>query len=136
MIINFTIRGNQEDPSGNAVPYVRSTRGALWRPEGKRYAAWKGFVQGAFLDSLEPKGKGIAQVAIVHHGKPIILLNNQKAVMDMAIYWRNGAHGDPDNIFKGIADALFLQDRNLDGSFQSSKDDQGKGRVEVKITIQ
>jgi Holliday junction resolvase RusA-like endonuclease len=55
--------------------------------------------------------------------------------MDIKIFWMNGIHGDPDNIFKGIADALFKNDKFLDGSFESHYSQDGKGRVEISITL-
>lgn len=133
-IINFTIKGNHENQKGNPVPYVRYTQGGHWKPQAKRYNEWKDYVRTAFLDALEGKNKSIATVAIWHHQKPVILLNNQKAEMDIKTFWKNHAHGDPDNIWKGIADALFQNDKNLDGSFESEVDPENP-RVEVKITI-
>jgi Holliday junction resolvase RusA-like endonuclease len=47
----------------------------------------------------------------------------------------NGLHADPDNVFKGIADALFKNDKFLDGSFVSDYAPDSKGRVEISITI-
>lgn len=60
---------------------------------------------------------------------------SDKARMDIRIYWINGIHGDPDNIFKGIADAIFKNDKFLDGSFETYNSNEGKGRVEVDITL-
>lgn len=133
MEIKFTIKGNQEDPDGNPIPYVRSTRAALWRSDGKRYAAWKDHVQKCLI--ISDIGDRIALIRnnLWRLKKPLVI--DQKARMDIKIFWKHGAHGDPDNIFKGIADALFLDDRNLDGSFESFITEDGKGRVEIKIAI-
>jgi Holliday junction resolvase RusA-like endonuclease len=54
--------------------------------------------------------------------------------MDIKVYWMNGNHGDPDNIFKGLADALFINDKFLDGSFETNNAPDGKGRVVITIT--
>lgn len=67
--------------------------------------------------------------------KPLSTTVSYKARMDIRIYWMNGIHGDPDNIFKGIADALFKNDKFLDGSFETYMSEDGKGRVEVDIAI-
>lgn len=146
MEINFIILGNHEDPAGNPVPYTRVVGRALWTPNARRYAAWKEYVVRCFF-----KKQNLAGMPIVidsTHGSnylalmkkrashPIILDKNQKARMDLKIFWKNGAHADPDNVFKGIADSLFKNDKNLDGSFSSELAGQGEGRVEVKINIE
>lgn len=139
MVINFTIYGNQEDAGGNPIPKARKTLRQQWTPEAKRYAEWKNHVVKSYLGHLNQRGEykaiDIANVAILHHGKPIILLNDQKAQMDIRIFWKNGAHGDPENVFGSIADALFFNDKNLDGSFESARAPDGKGRVEAEISI-
>lgn len=130
MKITFTIYGNHEDQHGNPVPYVRSTRDALWRKDGKRYAHWKDYVVKAFMPLDQEPWFG----TFLRCGKPIDL-KRSKANMNIGIFWRNGAHGDPDNIWKGICDALFVNDRNVDGSFTSSVSPDGRVRVEVIIEI-
>jgi Holliday junction resolvase RusA-like endonuclease len=131
--IKFKINGNQEDPKGNPVPYVRYTQGGYWKPFAKRYNEWKDYVQGCFYKATEAKEY---QIIITKRRitKPIILSKNQKAVMNIKIFWKNNAHGDPDNVWKGIADALFENDKNLDGSFESMVDPDNP-RVEVEIVI-
>ncbi|GIW70341.1 MAG: hypothetical protein KatS3mg101_1088 [Patescibacteria group bacterium] len=136
MTIKFTIYGNQDNPTGNPVPYVRSTRGALWRKDGKRYAEWKNYVQEQLIPLiLTPETYNEFCKRIAQGKKPIALGKNQKAKMDIKIFWKNRQHGDGDNVWKGIADALFENDKNLDGSFESEQSPYGEGRVEVKITI-
>lgn len=142
MELTFTIRGNHEDPHGNPVPYVRSTRGALWRKDGKRYAEWKQFVRAAFLAVCFQNEKCIPWISKESARelydlsiKPIDTRQFWEARMNLMIYWRNRAHGDPDNIWKGIADALFADDRNLNGGFESAVAPDGKGKVEITIKI-
>lgn len=56
--------------------------------------------------------------------------------MDIKIEWANGAHADGDNIFKGIADALFVNDKQVSaGSFESKMSEDKVGKVFVKIEI-
>lgn len=129
--INLTIYGNHEDKKGNPVPYTRVVGRALWTKAGKRYAAWKDWVQTCFYYGSP---KEATKNWIVGRNKPIQLKPNQKAKMDIRIFWKNNAHADPDNIYKGIADSLFQNDKNLDGSFESAVDPENP-RVEVKITI-
>ena len=39
--------------------------------------------------------------------------------MHLKIFWADETHGDADNVFKGVADSLFENDKELDGSFES-----------------
>ena len=145
MKIEFIITGNQEDATGNTIPKIKKTRASYWTPEAQRYAKWKEFVQHAFGVALanhlinNPQDQGT-----INHGsgvvgkatpKPIDLKADQHACMDIKIYWKNKAHADSENCFGSIADALFVQDRNLDGSFTGEVSADGKGRVEVSILI-
>ncbi len=142
MIINFTILGNQENPAGNPIPYTRVVGRALWTAAAKRYAAWKDYVVRSYFEK-ENLG-GMPVVLDDSHGKGFLAIKKgarkpinlgTKMRMDLKIFWRDGKHGDPDNIFKGIADAIFVNDKNLDGSFVSRTACDGKGKVEVKIKI-
>lgn len=134
-MIQFTIHGNQNDPEGNAVPYTRVVGQALWTAPAKRYSDWKQYVQHNFLVALDEKHRGICSVAIFHHKKPIILLNDQMAEMNIMIYWANELHGDPDNVWKGIADALFFQDKHIMGKKDFVHAEDKKGKVEISITM-
>lgn len=118
--IKFTIYGNQENPEGNPIPYLRLTQNQLWMPSVRRYMNWQDHVRKAHR---------------LYCGSLLGFSKDTKARMNLKIYWANGAHGDPDNIFKGIADALFKNDKNLDGSFVSEMASDKKGRVEVEIII-
>lgn len=139
MIINFTIYGNQEDQTGNAIPKLKMTGGQHWTPQAKRYVEWKNYIIKSFIGHLHQRGEEaaveLANTTILHQDKPIIVFNNQKPRMDIKIFWKNGKHADAENVFGSIADALFVSDKELDGSFESHKAEDGKGRVEVEITI-
>lgn len=67
--------------------------------------------------------------------KPIKLGENDRAVMDIKIFWRDDRHGDPENVFGSIADALFYNDKYLDGSFVSELSREKFGHVEVGIKV-
>lgn len=133
--ISFIIRGNQEKPDGNPIPYCRITAASKFRKDSMRYYKWKEFVCAEFITAtFGTNFAGILEaIRVKNRQKPIELEKGQKAIMDLTIYWKDEKHGDPDNIFKGIADALFQDDKNLDGSFKSSV--SGKGSVYVKIKI-
>ena len=60
-----------------------------------------------------------------------IKIESYRAEMHLKIYWADEKHGDADNVFKGIADSLFENDKELDGSFKSyHSHTPGRGRVE------
>jgi len=124
MSITFVVHG---DP----VPYTRMTQGQvkLMRipdsrisPAGKkvkdkikRYFTWKEFVNAHTLSlhfERSPKTK--------------IFLN-------VMCYFKNKAHADPENIRKGIQDAIFEQDKMVAGAvdFDYDKDNP---RCEVTIS--
>ncbi len=132
--VSFKITGNQDDIYGNPVPYVRVVKRALWLPEAKRYNAWKSFVRRTFYKGY-PEYLMRVENNLLTELQPFTTNSGDKARMDIRIYWRNGIHGDPDNIFKGIADALFKNDKFLDGSFETHYSPDGKGRVEIDILL-
>ncbi len=145
MEIKFTIYGNQEDSTGNPVPYTRVVGRALWVPGALKYAAWKDYVRKCYFEEYQLYGMPVLiddkidlkNMALAGKYKPQpIRLTRQKARMDLKIYFKNGHHADPDNIFKGIADALFRDDKDLDGSFCSEISASGEGRVEISIKIE
>jgi hypothetical protein len=115
--------GNNDDPSGNAIPKLRMTQNTLWTPAAQRYARWKLYVQESYWKAIEGKTK---------FGKPFIA---QPAVMDLQIVWKDKKHGDPESIFGSIADALWENDKFLAGSFDYSYSDTKQASVRVTITI-
>lgn len=135
MEIQFTIKGNQENSEENPIPYKRSTQNMQWRKDVKRYEAWKKHVRDSLI-AWDFKDKSLLRAILNNQwsfGKPLVLEENKKAMMSIIIYWAKENHGDPDNIWKGIADALFVNDKNVDGSFASSIAGDGKGRVDITI---
>lgn len=120
--IEFTIHGNQELDYGNPIPYMRSTQGGQWKPNVRRYNAWKQHVRGCFLakcvDEKLINHEEFKHLLYIHDsGKPIIYHQKMRCEMHIMIHFKNHAHADSDNIFKGIADALFENDKYLSGSF-------------------
>ncbi len=132
---SFTIDGNQEDRLGNAIPKIRKTYRQQWTPEAQRYTAWKVYIQNLFIRSLPDIDYRVHVRTLRVSKKPIKLEKDEKAVMDIRIFWKDETHGDPENIFGSIADALFQNDKYLDGSFKSELAKDGKGRVEIIITV-
>jgi len=132
--LSFVIKGNQDDWHGNPIPYTRVVKRALWLPEAKKYNAWKSYARRSFYGEY-PAYLMRAGNTLLTDLQPFKTSAASKARMDIRIFWMNGIHGDPDNIFKGLADALFKNDKFLDGSFESNYSPDGKGRVEIDITL-
>lgn len=136
-MIHFTINGNNKDAIGNAVPKLKMTGRQHWTIKAHEYVRWKSHVQAAYLDALReqagPDEWNKAKRRIATGGKPIDL-GDAQARMDLVIGWKDNHHGDPENIFGSIADALFHNDKNLYGSFSPSPL-CGKGYVDVTISV-
>lgn len=131
MRYEFTVLGNQSNPFGNPIPYFRTTQGSKWSTGARRYAAWKDFVAGEF----ERQVREFVRRKNSYTSKPIDL-KGKVARMDIVIEWSSKTHADCDNVFKGIADALFVDDKNLAaGSFESRMATDKRGKVIISITI-
>ena len=120
--MKITIYGNQEDIKGNPIPYHRTTQGSFWNKGSKRYSAWKNYVVKAYRE----------QTGTRDNGKKPIEKSDDKVRMDATIYFKNRTHADSDNIFKGVADALFQNDKYVAGSFDFFYDKENP-RVEIEI---
>ena len=129
MTFTFTISGNATDPNGNPVPKAKLTRGQQWTPKAQAYAAWKAHVNRSFVNAWAH-----IQTPEALRGRRIALSPKQHARMQLKIYWANEKHGDAENVFGSIADAIFESDKHLDGQFVATHT-EGKGRVDVKISI-
>lgn len=125
--ITFTIKGNQEDIVGNPLPYIRVVGRALWLPSAKKYHAWKEYIRSVFFRNY-PEYSSV-------DSHPLTTKISEKARMSIKIYWAHGVHADPDNVFKGLADALFKNDKFLDGAFESHYAPDGRGKIEVEIIL-
>lgn len=106
--ITLRIEGNHEDPHGNAVPYYRMTQSSKYfDPQAKRYLAWQEFVRQQW------------QIQI---GKPLPSERNGFYGLDVTCMFIRSAegrcaHADPENVRKGIQDALFgCGDQHVYGS--------------------
>ena len=137
-IIEFTIKGTHEGPGCNPLPKLKMTGKQHWMPRAQRYVKWKGWIVASYMDAKYPdaviKCEDYGEAHDLMSGKPITLDKDEKAKMDIKIFWNNNVHGDPENIFGSIADALFKNDKNLIGSFDYEFSGDGTARVDVKIT--
>lgn len=118
-LLGFTIHGNQEKSHGNPIPYHRTTQKSVWNKASKRYNAWKQYVLTSAM---------LAKPLVIPHGSYI--------VMSVAISWANKAHGDADNVFKGIADSLFVNDKEIrEGHFITLLSPDKCGSVDIYCEI-
>lgn len=115
-MLKFTVKGNP-------IGYTRTTQRAKYCDRYKRYQQYKDSVVLAFLEQC--KGDWGAN-------KPLTTVKGSKTKMDIMIYFKDLTHGDPDNIFKAIADSIFEVDKYVCGSFDFAYD-RDNPRVEVAI---
>jgi len=115
---------------GHPIPYLRMTRGELraikYAGKGatkyhviKRYLEWKDYVLLTFTSCCHQNGIQLLDM-------------KQKSYMEIRIWFENKRHGDPDNIWKGIADAIYDNDKFVEGKFIFEYD-KDNPRVEVFI---
>lgn len=143
MINKFTIPANQGDPTGNPIPYERSTQRTFWNQRDRRYHAWKDYVRGFCWNAISKlHGKTVAiddtetSIKLRRFNprlKPLLL--KRKCRMDIFATYKHNAHADTDNVWKGISDALFQNDKNVIGSFDFEVVDGCIPKVDVTITI-
>ena len=135
MSLHFLIRGNHSSIDGNPLPKLKKTKGQQWTPEAKRYVSWKEYVIATLIDTArETEAWPMILRNIGLTGKPFSTKKERPMRMDLMIHWGSGQHGDPENIFGSIADALFKQDKYLAGSFDFKDGGEFVG-VEVTITL-
>lgn len=119
----FTIVGNHFDSTGNPVPKLKMTGKQIWTPKAKEYQYWKDHVRLAFFRAYPEHSR--------HLTHPI--LGTPYGCMSLMIHWANEKHGDAENIFGSIADALFENDKHLDGKFLTVHSKEGKVEVFIQI---
>lgn len=138
MTLTFTIEGNQNDPTGNPIPYKRVLSGKF-RKDSIDYMAWKEYVRScldrtAHLDGLSHK---VLYVPATYPYPHILAQGVIRAAVHIKIYWKNHSHGDCDNVFKGILDALFENDKLVHaGSFESFYSPEKKGKVDISLVLE
>lgn len=134
----FTVRGNQDNRLANPVPYHRATQGSKWNPAHRRYLAWKDWVRAAYFDVVFPNKK----ISREDYGAAHDMMERQpftdkniRGRMVAQIYFGNETHCDPDNVAKGILDALFVNDKHIDVETHHTCNN-AEPRVEVYLTFE
>jgi len=120
-MIEFTLVGNQSDKAGNPIPYHRTTQASFWNKDSKRYNAWKQFVRQEYWLQTAKKISGHKPFNKAFKGK-----------VEVYIEFKNESHADPDNIAKGILDALFENDKHVDITTSHTCKNKA-GKVIIKI---
>lgn len=123
MIIEFTI---PFDP----VPYLRMTQGEVKLMRIPRARIGRAFL--SKWDRIHQYLQYKKQLALI--GKKYLTNFDLSKKMQMVciFYFRSGRHGDPDNCWKAIADALFHDDNRLVGCFDFFID---KENPQTEVTI-
>jgi hypothetical protein len=117
--VSFVIKGNHEDPNGNAVPYERMTqRSKRTDSRALRYQAWKVYMLQCFTEQTR-------------HGFPCEPNGGYR--LDVKCYFVGEGHADPENVRKGIQDAMFpYGDKHVTGKVEMEHV-ASFARVEVAI---
>lgn len=131
--IDFTVRGNHEDPEGNPVPYQRMLNHS-WTKAASRYRDWQEYVRAEFLRSKKEAVKVSAGVPVALTSGYVAIPRGWEADVELAVVWANGRHGDLDNVLKGVLDALFAQDKEV-SRIEATAAKGKKGRIGGRITI-
>ena len=142
-MISFTIKGTHEGANKNPQPKARfthrqyrvRTRGGRRIEKVERYQEYLDHVRASFLDSCVKDGRITRKEfrdAYYGLGPKLLKTGKRKVRMDIFITWGSDSHGDPENIFGAIADALFVDDKYLAGSFDYATE---PGVPSVRCTI-
>lgn len=117
----FVVYCNNNNPIG----YTRTTQKSKWNENSIKYEIWKRVVANTFLNECPN----------------LRVPKRTKCKLEIMIYYKNDIKSDPDNVFKGIADALsdtklekrlYKNDNYITGSFDFNYD-KSNPRVLVSI---
>lgn len=107
----------------NPIPYKRTTQKQKYSDKGyHRYQRWKNLIVSEFVRKFK-----------VYPSKVFKL--KQKYYVHILVYYKDMTHGDTDNVFKGVLDAIFdkpLNDKYICGSMDYFYNKENP-RVEIKF---
>ena len=135
MTLSFVINGNHENINGNPLPYFRTTQQSAFSNGNLRYASWLEYVRRSFERTAGPGYLKILREAGKLDRHPI---TDKKIKGNVAatIYFAGENHGDPDNVVKGILDALFTNDKHIDvQTFHTCGNESGRVEVTVDVSV-
>src|SRR5690606_30196252 len=117
------------------VGYKTTTTKSKWNPDYQEYVDYQRIVQ------LYAKANGLKL--------PLVATKDKQLIIKTVAYFKNGTHPDPENINKGVRDALFYDesklnkrgrkstgkgnDKHTGGSFPPPKYDKSNPRVVVTV---
>lgn len=117
--LKFTVHCGNYNP----IPYKRTTQKQKFKDvDYKRYTVWKQIILAEFIKTF---GKYPHQ----------LLAKNKKYYVQILIYNKDKTHGDSDNQYKAVLDAIFakpLNDKYIAGSMDYYYD-KNNPRVEIEI---
>lgn len=125
--LTFIIRGNQNDSTGNPIPYKRTLRG-VYSKVSKDYHEWQEYVRSEFDICATP------WTTVESFPFPDFSSLPPDVSISCRIWWKDKKHGDVDNVLKGILDALFKNDKCVFGiSAIATVSPEKIGKVEVRL---
>ena len=107
VLMEFRIDGNQEDPSGNPIPYTRTTARSkyrLWTKTGRltqyaRYCQFMPYVRRSLSRENERR--------LIQEIWPLVASRQYQFYLDCQFQFRGDRYADVDNVIKGLLDSLF-----------------------------
>lgn len=138
----FNVIGNPDDPKGNPQPYFRQTQGSKHSPGAKRYQRWQWHVADALINQVEAVTgqdslirRNIA-MSMIKNYRPLNIAPGHDVCVEAEIYVKDNKHADADNIFKGILDSIFVNDKQVvEGHFKLFHSKEIAPQVIVTIKI-
>lgn len=110
----------------NPIPYQRATQNTTWKKSYQRYMDWKTLLQATFIMNFE----GIQKIMKLGVKHPIPY--KEPWYSFCMIYFKDRTHGDPDNVWKGVNDALFVNDKFVMGGTLYEYDSDNP-RIEIYL---
>jgi hypothetical protein len=131
----FDISGiDEEFRDKNPVPYTRTTQKAKWTEPARRYRRWADALRDCFAHQVGTHATQVVgdlgellakSVFTDSRTPPITLFKEEKrnilCRVETQIVWANEAHGDADNVHKGVVDALFVNDKFVNRHYVESR---------------
>ncbi len=129
MTFNFTLEGEP-------VPYTRTTQRQKYVDERwLKYARYKVRIQRAFIESIASRKVSMACGRSLCQTKKPLSTGRSPVRVHVDIFFGGYKHGDPDNVVKGILDAVLVNDKFvIEGNWIVGYDFDNP-RVVVKIEV-
>lgn len=142
---SFTVYGNHKDKNGNPLPCPRLTHQGRFSKKAVEYNLWRDHVRTAFFDAIEYLQQDIPRLKIMKdiflrlslNEPPISEYKTAHIKLNISFVNKKSGkypHPDPDNVLKGVLDALFVNDNRV--SFEVYFTEyNARGSIAVKMEI-